>query len=365
MNRRDWLQKSLLSSSSILVSPYLLQALDSKDEFDEILRLHWNENPFGPSQKVIQAVQAAVPDANLYWDEKNEELRSKLANIHNLKPDQYLMTSGSTEILSLLGQHVGLQKGEIIMGDQSFPTIGIFGSRCGAKITKVAMKGNHLDLDAMLAAINDETKLVFICNPNNPTSTEISKEKLEVFCKEVSQNVLICVDEAYIEFSELGAESSLVSLVNELPNIVIARTFSKAYGLAGFRLGYAISQSHNINALQRRYPALGMAPGLLPFVAGIAAVEDQGFVTDVVRKTHEGKSIMYDAFDKWEVNYASSSTNFLYVEKDKFVNDVRPKLADDNIWITQWPSMKNHLRISIGRPEWMETLVTKLEPLRV
>ena len=188
---------------------------------------------------------------------------------------------------------------------------------------------------------------------------------MEVFCKEVSQNVLICVDEAYIEFSELGAESSLVSLVNELPNIVIARTFSKAYGLAGFRLGYAISQSHNINALQRRYPALGMAPGLLPFVAGIAAVEDQGFVTDVVRKTHEGKSIMYDAFDKWEVNYASSSTNFLYVEKDKFVNDVRPKLADDNIWITQWPSMKNHLRISIGRPEWMETLVTKLEPLRV
>jgi histidinol-phosphate aminotransferase len=364
MKRRDWLQKSILSSSSLLVAPYLINGNSSDIFEDEILRLHWNENPFGPSKNVVKAVQEAVYQSNLYWDEKNLELRKKLAEIHQLNPNQYLITSGSTEILSLLGQHVGLMNGEIVMGEQSFPTIAMFGSRCGAKITKVPMAEDYLDLNAMSSAIGPETKLVFICNPNNPTSTELDRSELVSFCKAVPSDVLICVDEAYIEFSKKGISGSLVNLVPELPNLVIARTFSKAYGLAGFRLGYAISQSQNIDALRNRYPALGMAPGLLPFVAGISATDDQKFVTEVVDNTNAGKSIMYMAFDEWGVNYAQSSTNFIYVQNNAFVKDIKAQLAEKGIWITQWSSMKNHIRISVGKQEWMSKLAEEMKKLR-
>ncbi|MEE9372342.1 MAG: histidinol-phosphate transaminase [Saprospiraceae bacterium] len=365
MKRRNWIQKSLISSSAVLFTPYIASKLNESKRANEYLRLHWNENPFGPSEKVIKAVQAAVPMANLYWDEKNDELREKLASLHNLSSDQYLMTSGSTEILTLLGQHVGLQEGEIVMCDQSFPTIGIFGSRCGARIKKVPMNNYKLDLDQLLSAISSKTTLVFICNPNNPTSTEISKEKLESFCRAVPDNVLICVDEAYIEFSKNGVGGSLVGLINELPNLIITRTFSKVYGMAGFRLGYAISQPHNIKALSLRYPALGMAPGLLPFVAGISALDDHRFVSHVVNEVNEGKRIMIEAFKQWNVIHAESSTNFLYVNKKKFVKDVKERLAVEKIWIAQWPSMKDHIRISIGKSDWMTTLVNKMEGLRV
>jgi len=274
------------------------------------------------------------------------------------------VTSGSTEILTLLGQHVGLQGGEIVTGANSFPTIEMFGQRCGASITKVPMKDYHLDLDKMKSSIGLNTKLVFICNPNNPTSTELDQAELKSFCRSVPENVLIAVDEAYIELSNDGTKSSLIPLIKELPNLVICRTFSKVYGLAGFRLGYAISQSHNISALQSRYPALGMAPGLLPLVAGITAIEDQQFVNHVVEEVNKGKEIIYDAFNDWGIKHPRSSTNFIYAEDKGFVRDVRGKLRSQDILITKWPSMADHIRISIGRPEWMERLVEEISGLR-
>ena len=363
-NRREWLHKSLLGSSALLLPYSSFDTHEDKKILDEILRLHWNENPYGPSPNVIEAVKSSVEKANLYWDEKNDELREKMAKIHGLKTDQYLVTSGSTEILTLLGQHVGLQRGEIVTGSDSFPTIEMFGERCGARISKVPMSNYRLDLDRMKSAINTETKLVFICNPNNPTSTELDQSQLKSFCRSVPDNVLIAVDEAYIELSDGGAGSSLIPLINELPNLIICRTFSKVYGLAGFRLGYAISQSHNIAALRNRYPALGMAPGLLPLVAGITALGDQSFVNHVVSEVNKGKDVVYKAFNNWGVIHPRSSTNFIYAEDKGFVHDVRGKLRSHNILITKWPSMTDHIRISIGRPEWMEKLVQEMEGLR-
>lgn len=365
MKRRQWLQNSLLSSAGLVLAPVFPSSLLEEKEVKELLRLHWNENPFGPSTNVIKAIQEAVPKGNLYWDEKIETISEQLAQMQGRSKDQYLMTSGSTEVLALLGQHVGLQKKTIVTGSQSFPTLPMFGERCGASINKVPMEGYRLDLDRMLSTIDANTGLVFVCNPNNPTSAEVDPNALKTFCRNVPEEVILCVDEAYIEFSKNGLESSVVDLVDELPNLVVARTFSKAYGMAGFRLGYAISQNKNIQALSYRYPSLGMAPGLLPLVGGMAALEDQDFVNHTVEQTNKGKEIMYRAFNEWGIEYAPSSTNFIYVNKKGFRSEIRSKLRDQNILITQWPSMKGHIRISVGKEQWMHQLVNKMEDLRV
>ena len=365
MKRRKWLQNSVISGAGLMMSPGLAMLMEEEKDLHKIYRLHWNENHFGPSKSVIQAIQDAVPTGNLYWDEKIDILKNDLAKMQGRKEDQYLITSGSTEVLTLLGQHVGLQGKTILTGAKSFPTLPMFGQRCGAKVRYVQMNEYFLDLDHFSESIDSDTGLVFICNPNNPTSTELEPDELTSFCRRVPENVLVCIDEAYIEFSNGGVEKSLIGLVDELPNLIIVRTFSKAYGMAGFRLGYACSQAQNIRALFTRYPAIGMAPGLLPVVGGIAALKDQRFVRYAVDQVDKGKQIVYDAFDRWEIGYPRSSTNFIYARKDGFIPDVRKKLRQENILITQWPSMTDHIRISVGKSEWMQKLVNELEGLRV
>jgi len=319
LNRRQWLQKSAFTAS--------LLALGCRTNFDIVdtkpfknglinttpLPLHWNENPFGPSKKAVQAVAEVMVDNS-----------------------QILLTNGSTEILGLVGQQIGFDKGELVIPSPSFPTMAMFAAGSGATIKKVPLaKNNVIDLGQTLAAISDKTKVVFICNPNNPTSTEVDNEDLKAFCRAVPKNVLVFVDEAYIEYSKLGTAGSMVSLVNELPNLMICRTFSKAYGMAGLRLGYAISSKTHI--------------------------EDVDFMANGIQKNQEGKDIVYQAFDKWGVGYSPSATNFLYVESKHFVADVRDKLKDKNILITKWPDMVDHIRVSISEPSHMSQFVEVVE----
>ncbi len=208
-----------------------------------------------------------------------------------------MATAGSTEILSLLGQHVGLIKGEILLPWPSFPTMANFGEICGASIRKVDIgKDDRIDLKKLLLSINDQTSLIFICNPNNPTSTEVDNDELKSFCRSVPQNVLICIDEAYIEYSVKGASGSLVFMIHELPNLVISRTFSKVYGLAGLRIGYAVSHESNITALRKRHTGWELSAGTAPLIGAMTTLEDPEFVQHCVQKNKEGRRIVYKVF---------------------------------------------------------------------
>jgi len=327
--------------------------------------LHWNENPFGPPQSVIDQVQSSAGQCNLYWDETIEGLAIDLGNKHGLTKEHYFISSGSTEILTMLGQHIGLMEGEILTPWPSFPTMMIFGERCGASVNRINLDGNTIDLDQLKDGITDSTKLIFICNPNNPTSTEVNNEDLRSFVRSVPSDILIAVDEAYIEFSNMGEKGSVVNMIKDHPNLIICRTFSKAYGCAGFRIGYAVSQSQNIRALASRHPSSGMSPGLLPTVAAIAALKDVGFVNHTVQQTNIGKAKVYKAFDDWGVGYEKSSTNFIYAKDGRFAKDFRSKMKDSNILITKWGMMTNTVRISVGKPEWMDAFVAAAGKLLV
>ncbi|WP_421763276.1 pyridoxal phosphate-dependent aminotransferase [Ekhidna sp.] len=368
INRRQWLQQSLLASASVLLAGAPIAqgcASERPKELagkDDLILLNWNENPYGPSDAAIESVNQAMKYANRYPDEVVAELKQKLAKTNGLKPSNFLLTAGSTEVLSLLGQHVGLQKGEIVSPFPTFPTALQFGQRAGATIKKVNLDANdRIDLDQTLNAITDKTTLVFICNPNNPTGTELPTEDLKAFCRQVPSNVLICVDEAYVEYSNAGLSGSMIGLVNELLNLIICRTFSKAYGLAGLRMGYAVSNVRNIQALSGRHLGFEMATGWPPLVAASASMDNQKFIKTCVSKNEEGKQIVYKAYDTWGVKYNQSSTNFIYARDDRFEKDVVSKMRKRGILITKWQTMTNHIRVSISKPEHMRKFVETVE----
>lgn len=358
VNRREWMQQSLLASAAVLLAgaapAYGCSSGSVAFRADGLIHLNWNENPFGPAPSAIKAVNEAMKFANRYPDEMADELKAKLAKRNQVTSEHILLTAGSTEILSLLGQHVALSGGNILTPYPSFPTMLQFGMSCGAGVDKVNLDVNNtIDLDALKNQINTKTQLIFICNPNNPTSTELPTDDLKAFCKSVPSNVLICVDEAYIEYSEKGLSGSMVSLVNELPNLIIARTFSKTYGLAGLRMGFAISSPANITALRNRHLGFELSTGWPPLVAANATLDDDSFLKMCVMKNSEGRSIVYKAFDSWEVKYNKSSTNFIYARHDRFDKEVVAKMKDRGILITKWPDMHQHIRISIGTPAEM------------
>ncbi|WP_370090037.1 histidinol-phosphate transaminase [Ekhidna sp.] len=372
INRRDWLRQSLLASATMLVAgPHAAQGCASERskelrEKDDLILLNWNENPYGPSDVAVQAVNDAMKYANRYPDEVVNELKQKLADKNGLKPANFLLTAGSTEVLSLLGQHVGLQKGEIVSPYPTFPTALRFGERAGASIKRVGLDtDDRIDLDKVLDAISDKTKMVFICNPNNPTGTELLTEDLRSFCRRVPENVLIAMDEAYVEYSNAGLKGSMISLVNELPNLIIVRTFSKTYGLAGLRMGYAVSNVRNIQALRDRHLGSEIAAGWPPLVAASASLDDPEFINMCVAKNAEGKQIVYDAYDRWGVKYNPSSTNFIYARDDRFEKDLVAKMKKKGILITKWPDMTQHVRVSIGKPEHMRLFVETVEEFLV
>lgn len=373
INRREWMKQSLLASSTILLAgaPVAVGCASERreaeeDELQGKLLLNWNENPYGPSETAKEAVNDMMQFANRYPDEQSQKVRTELAALHGLKADNYLLTAGSTEVLSLLGQHVGLKKGELLAPYPTFPTALRFGEMAGATIKRVPLdKEERIDLERTLNAITDKTTLVFICNPNNPTGTEVPTDELKEFCRRVPKSVLIAVDEAYIEYSKAGLSGSMVSLVNEVPNLVVCRTFSKAYGLAGLRMGYAVSQEANIQALAQRHLGFLLATGWPPLAAASACLKDQAFIDMCVAKNLEGRKIVYDAFDGWGVKYSPSSTNFIYTRHEHFEKEVVSYLAARDILITKWPSMKDHIRISISKPEHMRTFVNTIKDFRI
>ena len=285
ISRRKWLRNSLLASSSLLVGTRAslfeadIATKQIPDSFEELLKLNWNENPYGPSKSALKAATDALYQSNLYPDQPIADLQQELASFLGVETDQILITCGSTEVLSLIGLHAGLLNGEVVAPWPSFPTLLHFAQIAGASIKKVPLdKEDRVDLKATLEAISSNTSVVFICNPNNPTSTEQTPDAIRAFCRAVPSNVLICVDEAYIEYATYGSHESIVSMVSELSNLVVARTFSKAYGLAGLRVGYAVSQQQNIQELEKRHNGFGMSL-TMPSVQGArAAISDQEFL---------------------------------------------------------------------------------------
>ena len=281
---------------------------------EDILKLASNENQFGPPPKAVEAMLAEVGRVHTYPDPYCIELRKKIGVMNGFDDsgDNVVIAVGASGILSLLGE-VFIQKGDEVIFCE--PTFGAYAGAVkrndGTPVALPLTEDMKFDLEAMYNAITEKTKMICICNPNNPTGTVVDSEELKAFIHKVPENIIIVVDEAYIELSSNPEVKSMVSEISDDTNVVVARTFSKLYGLAGVRLGYAMCNKEMHAILQK---CTSVFTGSRVALAGaMAALDDEEYIKNTKAAMKEGREYLTEEFSKLGFFTYPSETNFLYV----------------------------------------------------
>ena len=328
-------------------------------------RLFANENPFGPSDKAKKAITEAMPKSYQYPFMYLQDLYQKIADHEGIKPENILMGAGSSPLLMAAAICFSKPGGNIVTGDPSYEDLPTKASKFSEKWVKVPLTTDYkLDLDAMEKAVDGNTGLVYICNPNNPTGTVVDTEKLRGFCERVSKRVTVFVDEAYIDYLPDPAGTTLVSGVKAGQNIIVARTFSKLYGFAGLRVGYIMAQPDMVKKLEN-YTEGPMSISATSLLAAIASYQDTEFLQGALKKTLASRDYLYDVLKKEGYTYIPSSTNFvmfpLKMDGVNFAAEMMKRGVGVRSWIlnnsNQW------CRVSIGRMDEMEAFAAAFKEL--
>jgi histidinol-phosphate aminotransferase len=278
----------------------------------DIVKLASNENALGPSPKAVAAMKKAARQMHLYPDGGAFYLRQALSQKLNVSPSQLITGTGSNELIEFIG-HVFLDASTgIIMADKAFVVYKLVADLFRARTVMVPMKNFTHDLEAMLQAITPETRVVFVANPNNPTGTMVNQAALDTFMSRVPEHVVVVFDEAYIELLQPEDQPDCLRYVREGRKVIVLRTFSKTYGLAGLRLGYAIAPEDCIALMQRvRQPFNTTA---MAQAAAMAALEDDEYVAKTRLMMREGLDFFENSFRKMKLDYVPSSANFVLVK---------------------------------------------------
>ena len=281
---------------------------------EDIVKLASNENSLGPSPRAINAMCAAAAGAHIYPDGASFTLRSKLADMFGVAFEQTVVGSGSSEIIELLCHACLNEKAELIAAKHSFSMYPIMCKLFGAKYVEVDNKADWShDLMGMLKAITPDTRLIFITNPTNPVGTMVYQEEIDAFMEKVPSHVIVAFDEAYIDFADEKPDT--LKYVKQGKNVILLRTFSKAYGLAGLRAGYGITTPEIADLLNKARTPFNM--NLMAQAATVAALEDKEHIAASVKMVNEGKKQFFAAFDSWGIPYIPSHGNFILVKTGK------------------------------------------------
>ena len=332
-----------------------------------MIKMASNENPFGPSPLALEAMLAESAEANLYPDMDASELRLALAARHNLKPEQVFVADGSTPLLHLLAA-LFLRPGlNGISSERSFIIYPIAVGAAGGEYITIPTRNDGYDLDAVASTINDQTRLVILANPNNPTGTMFDADALEVFLRRVPDHVLIVLDEAYSDFAEYFASARGITWSRSFDyvrsgriNLVVLRTFSKVYGLAGVRLGYACGHPELLQNLARVRSSFSISA--LAQAAGLAAIKDQNHVRRTLENNAAGAAWLMERFAEMEIRAVPTSANFIYFETEGNANVVSERMQQEGVIVRSlapW-GIPNGIRVTIGTPEQNERFVEGL-----
>lgn len=325
-----------------------IEELERELGLSEIIKLASNENPLGPGKKALAAIQAALPKLALYPDGNGFNLKSALAKKYSLDPNQITLGNGSNELLELVARAF-LEPGlESMFSEHAFAVYPIVTQAVGAKAIIVPALNYGNDLEAMAARLTDKTKVVFIANPNNPTGTLIKQAELVRFITALPRHCLCVLDEAYFEF--VGEQGSINSLdwLKTNPNLIITRTFSKAYGLAGLRIGYSFSSPEIADMLNRvRQPFNNNS---LALAAAEAALADDDYLQQTVAVNNLGMSDLTEGFKNLGLEWIPSAGNFVSVDLKRPAQAVYEALLRKGVIVRPIANygLPNHLRISIG-----------------
>jgi len=277
-----------------------------------VVKLASNETPFGCSPKAKEAIVAHLDQTHIYPDGASVALREALAAFHGVSPDQLVFGAGSDEVILMICRAFLGPGDETIMADRTFPQYKHNALVEGATVVEVPLKDGTHDLEAMAAAVTERTKIVWICNPNNPTSTIVTRAEVEKFLARVPSSVMVVLDEAYIEYVTDPEFPNGIEFVRRYPNVVALRTFSKAYGLASLRIGYGIGRPElirSVNQVREPFNTTGFAQA-----AALAALGDQEFIADCRKKNAEGLAYLRSEFDRLGLKYFPAHGNFILVD---------------------------------------------------
>jgi len=314
----------------------------------EIVKLASNENPLGTSAKVAAAIAAAVPEISRYPDGSGFALKSVLAARLGVEIAQLTLGNGSSEILELVARTFVTPDHEVIFSQHAFALYPILTQAIGATAVVTPAKDYGHDLAAMRSKISAKTRLVFIANPNNPTGTLLAKEELESFIADLPAHVLCLLDEAYFEFVPQALRIATLDWPNRYPNLIIVRTFSKAYGLAGLRVGYGISSPEIADLINRIRPPFNN--NALALAAATAALDDVESLEKIVALNQDGMVQLTAAFKALGLQWIPSAGNFVSVDLQQSALPVYQALLRKGVIVRPVANyeMPTHLRISIG-----------------
>lgn len=325
---------------------------------DKVIKLASNENPLGYSPKVKEAISKTMEDLSIYPDGNATKLKEKLAEFLNVSTNEILPSNGLDEMIDLVAKTYVNKGDEVIMADITFPRYIQTTEMMGGTPVIVPLKDFTFDLDGILSKITDKTKMIWICNPNNPTATIVTEEELVNFFDKVPKNVLILYDEAYREYAtSKDYPHDSIKFLKDYPNLLVMRTFSKVYGLAGIRVGYTIGDKdiiENINKVRGPFNV-----NILALEAAIAALDDQDFVKKSYDSNLEGRNYLYEEFNKMNFFYPPSDTNHIFVNVGKNGQEVFVELQKRGVIIR--PMGGDFIRVSIGTRSENEIFIEKLK----
>ncbi len=319
---------------------------------EKVIKLASNENPLGSSPKAKAAVMEYAKNMALYPDGNSADLKEALAAKLGISPAMLMLGAGSDEIVAYIAQ-VFVEAGDnTIMGFPTFPRYETVTRIMGGTPVELPLTGDYgLDLDAFIKNINTKTKIIWLCNPNNPTGTMISAEEQRHFLSQVPKDIMVILDEAYYEYARGGDYPESLSLLDEFDNLIILRTFSKAYGLAGLRVGYAISSERTINYLNRVRAPFNVTAAAQ--AGALAALLDEDFIQASLDNNEKGKKYLYEAFASMDLPYIPTFGNFIMVRIQKDSLQVFIELLKKGVIIRTGDifKMNDWIRVTVGTPE--------------
>ena len=315
---------------------------------EEVIKLASNETSVGPSPLAVEAVKKEAGNINLYPEATSRLLREKLANKLKIDKEMIIFGNGADDVIDLIGMAFINEGDEVITCETTFPAYRTAVKIMGGKLILVKLKDFRFDLAEIVKRINEKTKMIFLCNPNNPTGTIVNKEAVDRFMKQIPDDIIVVFDEAYCDYVENKNYVNGLPFVSEGKNVIVVRTFSKIAGIAGVRVGYAIARQELISYLRRVVNPF--TTNRLAQVAALASLDDEEHRKKVLNSNHEGKKYLYNELKKLELFYVLTETNFIFIDVKKDSETIFEKLLKIGVIIRPGKpyGCANFIRVTIG-----------------
>lgn len=344
--------KSVVKKSILSVKPYApgkpIDEVKRELGLNEVIKLASNENPYPPSPKVLKAISKAAKEVNRYPDGDCFYLREALANRLKVNPRQLIFANGSDELI-LMSVRTFVKKGdEVIIAKPSFLMYEIAATIEGANIKSIPIKDFRYDLNAMKRSVTKKTKIIFLGNPDNPSGTYLTKKDIEKFLKGLRSDILVFFDEAYFEYVNAKDYVDSIGLLKKHKNVIVTRTFSKMYGLAGLRIGYGIANLELVDILNRVREPFNV--NSIAQAAALACLNEKAYYQNIAEKVKVQREFLYQNLDKLGVQYKESCTNFILVDVKSDATKVTQKMLKQGVIVRNMSGwgVKNFIRVSIG-----------------